>query len=225
MSNNKKFVWTGRNSKSQRSIGNVYGKLTVLSVVGLINNFIYVKCKCTCGLVKDIRFINLTSGRSKSCGCGHGNRLTHGDSRSGLYYVFMGMHKRCYNNKSNSYIYYGGRGITICKEWLNNYPDFKKWALGNGYKKGLEIDRKENDGIYESENCRWVTRIDNINNRRNTLRIEYENRIKTIGEWAIVYNLKRPTLYSRIFIRKWDVEKALLTPQKHNGNVIHQNNN
>jgi DNA-binding transcriptional regulator YiaG len=79
------------------------------------------------------------------------------------------MTNRCYNPNDRSFKHYGGRGIKICEEWRNDYRLFEIWALKNGYKKGLQIDRKNNDGDYEPGNCKFSTSTENNRNKRNTI--------------------------------------------------------
>lgn len=96
------------------------------------------------------------------------NRNNRGMSKTKLYRKWMDMKSRCFNHKCCNYKYYGGRGISICDEWLgkNGFRNFQDWALDNGYKDGLSIDRIENDKNYHPNNCRWVTkRVQNINKR------------------------------------------------------------
>ena len=82
-----------------------------------------------------------------------------------LYKVLNTMKYRCYNEKSTKYKYYGEKGITICDEWLNDFKSFEQWAISNGYKKGLSIDRINPNGNYEPNNCRWATIIEQNKNR------------------------------------------------------------
>lgn len=87
---------------------------------------------------------------------------------NGLYTVWRGMKKRCLNKKNKDFRLYGGRGITICKVWLNNFEVFFRWAKTNGHERGLQIDRINNDGNYEPSNCRFVTLEVNSQNRSTT---------------------------------------------------------
>ena len=113
--------------------------------------------------------------KQKSCGCYKGNFISEAngkgdkhptfiDGRTGtkLYNIYRSMNRRCKDIKNSRY---GGRGITICPEWTNDYTIFRDWSLNNGYLEGLEIDRRENDGNYTPEKCRWVTHKENCNNR------------------------------------------------------------
>lgn len=116
----------------------------------------------------------LSNGKAaKSCGCvrsklaGEG-RKTHGEcDRNNLYIRWKHIKSRCFNFNAKDFDNYGGRGITVCQEWLEYIP-FRDWALSNGYKKELTIDRIDNDGNYEPKNCRWVTNTINIRNSRAT---------------------------------------------------------
>lgn len=111
--------------------------------------------------------------RNKSCGCLVAHQTMHGDSpMSGefhsLYEVWQSMKQRCYNEKRDDYARYGKCHISVCIEWNNSYVIFKKWALNNGYEKGLTLDRIDNDGNYCPENCRFVTNLMNVRNSRAT---------------------------------------------------------
>ena len=124
--------------------------------------------------------------RNKSCGCArHDLRVTNGMNRNGkrdpLYVVYYGIRARCYNEKNIAYYRYGGRGITICDEWLKDPPSFFKWALLSGWRKGLEIDRKENDLGYSPDNCQIVTHL--INSQKTShvkLSVEKAEAIKVV---------------------------------------------
>ena len=103
------------------------------------------------------------------------------DNKS-LYWVWKGLKQRCNNKQCKSYPNYGGRGITVCKDWTHFEPFFK-WAINNGYKKGLDLDRKDNNGNYEPNNCRWISRADNINNRRKTILLTINGETKSRTQW------------------------------------------
>lgn len=118
--------------------------------------------------------------------------MKHGLSNHKLYEAFTSMKQRCYNQKNPAYIDYGERGIKICDEWLdkeNGFITFYNWALENGYEEHLTIDRKDVNGNYEPSNCRWITNLQQQNNKRNSVKITIDGESKTIAEWSRSSNL------------------------------------
>jgi len=155
--------------------GTQFGKLTV---IGEGEKYILpsgqpnrsIKCKCECGTIKDIRLLHLVRGRIISCGCAVGEK--HGDANTKLYKKWRAIKYRCYVSPYfNNYI---ENGITVCDEWDKSYTAFRDWALKNGYKEGLQIDRIDNNKGYAPDNCRFVTNIENVNNRNNTFKVIYK---------------------------------------------------
>lgn len=179
----------------------------------------YWLCECECGKVKVIRTSSLTSGHTKSCGCLYSTQNNQSHSR--LYKILDGMKGRCYYSKNNRFRYYGAKGITICDEWLDDFKNFYKWAITNGYRDDLTIDRIDVNGNYEPSNCRWVDARKQARNKSDNRLLTYKNQTLCVSEWCVLFGLKYGTLISRIK-RGWSVEKALTTPifQKANGEDV-----
>lgn len=167
----------------------------------------FYNCECTCGNIRSIERRNIISGKSKSCG--HKNRenigkisFKHGLSTNRLFRIYKEMISRCNNRKNKDYKNYGNRGIIVCNEWVNDFETFQMWAMNNGYNETLTIDRIDNNGNYESSNCRWVISKKQTLNRRNSITITaispdgivYEN-ISDILEFAKTHNLTTSKIY------------------------------
>ena len=126
--------------------------------------------RCGCGNEFDSQIVNVKNGNTNSCGCWKVDQVrerftTHGLSGHPLHRIWRHIKQRCNNPNDKGFQYYGGRGISICEEWSCDPEEFIRWALKNGYKKGLAIDRTNNDGNYEPSNCRFVTQSENNQNR------------------------------------------------------------
>jgi hypothetical protein len=141
--------------------------------------------------------------------------VRHGYYGTRVYKIWAGMKQRCLNQNFAFYSNYGGRGISVCPEWLEFLP-FWSWALESGYADGLEIDRIDNDGPYSPENCHWVTSRQNSNNRRSSLRLEAFGEVRTMVDWSRDPRcvVKLPTLKFRIR-DGWVAELAVSTPPQH----------
>ena len=206
-------------SKVIDETGKRYGRLVVLRDAGrnLRQNVLW-ECQCDCGNKCVVEGGLLRSGNTKSCGClrvdwPKEHLVTHGMNRKGrphpLYRVWTGMKTRCTNSNESSYKNYGGRGIAVCDEWQEFEP-FMEWALTNGYKHGLEIDREDNDGDYTPENCRFVTSAMNARNKRNNHHVTINGKTMLITDWAKVTGISRFVLHYRLSAG-W-AEKDLLAP-------------
>lgn len=196
-----------------------FGRLRAIKPNGSQGNNTKWLCICDCGNKVSVNISSLTMGRTRSCGCLRKENTSsmfkkHGFRSEKLYSVYCTMKQRCYNPNNQRFSCYGGRGISICDEWQADYLAFRKWALDNGYEDGKSIDRINNDGNYEPSNCRWVNTITQANNKRNNPKIEYGGESHTIAEWARIKGLSYHTLYERINVHKWALDRAMETPQK-----------
>ncbi|GAK09592.1 hypothetical protein [Geomicrobium sp. JCM 19038] len=200
--------------------GKRFGKLIVLRITDKrMGRSVCWECRCDCGNIIVTGSHLLKSGNTKSCGH-HNNGKNNGNYEHGLfdqnlYKRWQGMKTRCYNSKTSQYKDYGGRGIIICDEWLNDFKSFYRWAIDNGYKENLQIDRIDNDGNYEPSNCRWVTLKQNSNKRRSSHYVTIDNETKTIADWCLIYKISNNVVRVRIS-RGWNEEKAITTPVKKN---------
>lgn len=196
--------------------GNKYGRLTVIER-DKNKGGSYWLCKCDCGNTTSVLGIDLKDGKTKSCGClmrevSKDNATKHGFSKTKLYKVWKGIKSRCHNKTNNSYKYYGGKGIGVCKQWEHDFMAFRTWSLDNGYKEGLSIDRIDSNKDYEPSNCRWVTPLIQSNNTSRNHILTYHGESKTMAEWAAEVGIKYSTLRSRVNSYKWPIEKALFSP-------------
>lgn len=200
-----------------------FGRLVAVEPVGKARDGQYIwHCKCDCGGTKDAILSNLKHGSVRSCGClanefrvkaikkwheehPH-NHATHGETETRLFKIWSGMRARC---RGLSYTEYHGRGISVCEEWDLSFEAFRDWALKNGYKDNLSIDRIDNSGNYEPGNCRWADRIVQSNNRRSNRLVTYQGKTKTLAEWCRALGLKYGTVSQRICVRGWTEEEAL----------------
>lgn len=168
----------------------------------------YWICKCDCGNIKSIETQKLKKGYIKACGCMKGHNTKYKVQDKKMYKKWLHMKDRCYNINDVSYKNYGKRGITVCEEW-KNYDNFAEWSLKNGYKPNLELDRINVNGNYEPNNCRYVTRLINSRNKRNTLKFVYKDKLMTLKEIAEMNNISYKLLWQRINRDKLDLKKAL----------------
>ena len=186
--------------------GQKFNRLTVIRKQGIAKNRQSIwECKCECGNTKNVLYNNLVSGQVKSCGCllkENGCPPKHNLSRTRIYRIFHNMKDRCYNIADKDYKNYGLRGIKICDEWLEDdnrgLLNFYNWAIKNGYKNDLTIDRIDVNGNYEPNNCRWVDNKTQSNNRRNNCYITYNYETHTVAEWSRIIKICESTIRERI---------------------------
>jgi len=168
-------------------------------------------CRCVCGTEKVIGGRHLTSGRTVSCGCYKKElktNLIHGMRYSRIYTIWSNMKYRCKKHPD-----YMGRDIRVCKEWEDDFQKFHKWAIESGYSDDLSIDRIDNNGNYEPDNCRWVSAKAQANNRRSTNRIYYNGETLSIAEQCRKHGLNYNTVKTRL-TRGWTVEEAMSGKRK-----------
>lgn len=173
-------------------------------------------CRCDCGNTTILRSDHITCHRVKSCGCwqkeieekGLCHRSQDGESRTRLYSIWYGMKKRCRDSKLERY---GGRGISVCKEWDESYKAFRDWSLANGYTEHLSIDRIDNDGNYEPSNCRWTTAKEQAWNRENGIVLHYRGAELQTRDVVAMTGLKYKTVWQR-YKNGWTDREIIETP-------------
>lgn len=175
-------------------------------------------CECDCGQFTKAAIRHLKNGHKKSCGCLKIEKateqcLSHGKSRSSEYGIWSAMKFRCTNESGNAYHHYGGRGITVCDRWLNNFEAFLE-DMGPRPSRRHSLERIDNDGNYEPGNVRWATQREQCQNTRRTKWIEYGGKTKKLQDWAKTLKIPHDTLYTRIFECGWTVERAFTAPPR-----------
>lgn len=193
-------------------IGKKFGKLLVLEECKERdkNGGKIYKCKCDCGNISYVRRGNLIAKNgTKSCGCSHVGHSKHGKTNTRLYNIWLGMKNRCCNPNSTSYKNWGGRGILVCKEWKESFETFYDWAINNGYRDNLSIDRIDNDGNYEPSNCRWATRKEQANNTRNNVYLTYNGKTQTMTQWADEFGVSHETIRRKRDLGRWFIVTCL----------------
>lgn len=203
--------------KTNNIIGKKFNRWTVLQKASHKdkNGKLLWVCQCDCGEIRTIVGASLKSGNSKSCGCWKKEqtalaKTTHGKSKTRLYSIWLGMKKRCENPHASTYKNYGARGISVCTEW-KSFEVFQEWAVSHGYLDNLSIDRIDVNGNYEPLNCRWVSDIEQKNNKRNNHYLTVGNETKSMADWSKELDIPYTTLRRRIALG-WPAEKAISTP-------------
>lgn len=206
----------GNNGKLLDLSGQRYGKLTVLDEHEIRRHpggttSAYWKCRCDCGTVKYVCAKSLRNGDSVSCGCTqHTHPRRKGTGPNGqslrkmrLYNIWRGMKQRCRTRKNY-------RNVKICKEW-ESFTTFYEWAMANGYRDDLSIDRIDNNGNYEPSNCRWATTVQQANNTSQNLIITIDGITHTAMEWTRILKIPYQSFIRRLD-NGWDVKRAIFTP-------------
>ena len=195
--------------------GDRFGQLVVLREGQQKKGMRKFVCRCDCGKIKSVYLNNLRRGLTLSCGCLQRERTskantTHGMERTLIYQKYCSMKSRCSNKNTTGFHCYGGRGISVCDEWLNFEP-FYKWAQENGHRDDLSLERVDVNGNYCPENCTWIPWGDQAKNTRTNRRITFGNKTMILADWGRELGINCITISSRIK-RGWNIEKALTTP-------------
>jgi hypothetical protein len=200
--------------------GKRFGRLVVQSQAENKGKFLMWTCLCDCGVSVEVFGSNLKNGHTKSCGCLNKEIVsslftTHGHTKNNKcspeWTSWYNMRVRCYYDKHKEYSNYGGRGIKVCERWLgddgfeNFYEDMGPCPLG------MTLERIDNEGDYCRENCKWATRTEQGNNKRNNVILTYGNETGTLSEWARSIGMNSETLRARIDVYGWDIADALGT--------------
>ena len=192
-----------------------FGRLVAIEPSGKDNYGGYVwRCICDCGKETNVRLSDLTHGRTKSCGClrfetlSNGANKKHGMKQTRLYNIWRNAKTRCSNSRSPYYRNYGARGISFYEPWCDNFEVFASWAFDNGYSDNLELDRIDNEKGYSPDNCRWVTRTVNANNKRTNHLINRHGITHTIAEWSRITGVSASTIRKRLN-KGLSIEEAL----------------
>lgn len=205
-------------------VGTRIGRLTVIGQEFSTRNnngrrSRFAVCECDCGGIACVRSQHLRRRNAVlSCGCLRkeligSRRRTHGNTGSRLHRIWKGTRQRCNNPKARSYARYGGVGIVICKEW-ESFLAFRDWALANGYRNELTLDRIKNELGYSPDNCRWVTYAEQNNNKTGNRMLTAFGETKSLAAWSRDSRcaISRGGLAERLSLG-WSFEDALTMPR------------
>lgn len=195
--------------------GKRFGKLTVLRMSHRDSRRQYHWiCQCECGNIATVRGNSLTRGNTKSCGClvYESKNIKHGMKHTRLYRIWSNMKGRCCTSTNHAYDRYGGRGISVCQEWMSDFKTFYEWAMSSGYSENLSIDRIDVNGNYEPSNCRWATPKEQSDNKRSNILITIDGITLDLQQWCDKIGINRSTVLTRVRMCGWDYISALTTP-------------
>ena len=173
------------------------------------------RCQCECGNIGEVQLSCLRNGHSTSCGCEQKKRVVETRTKHGLadkhplYLTWKNMKKRCNDPNSIGYKNYGGRGIIVCKEWINDFQSFYNWSINNGWAKELSIDRIDTNGNYCPENCRWANVDTQMNNTTRNHYIEYNGNTYTLSTLSKHLNIPYNIVRYRISNCKWAINQLI----------------
>lgn len=192
--------------KPKDETGSTYGRLKILRRVESKSG--WWVCKCICGKIIEAYGPDLRRLHTTSCGCARLDAtVTHGMRNTVEYKTWVMLKQRCTNPNSDSYIHYGLRGVKVCRRWENSFENF--FADMGKRPAGCSLDRRDTNGNYTKKNCRWASRLEQENNKRNNRTISVDGSRMTIAEAARHFKINYQTLYHRIVYKKWSVEKSI----------------
>lgn len=208
-------------------VGRKFGLLTVKSIDHIFQRFnkkgqkdgvrYYYKCICECGNEIIVEGYHLLRNKTKSCGClkHKAHHVTHGLGKPTTFSHWVNMKTRCLNKNNVKYKSYGGRGINICDEWLS-FENFHYWAINNGFREDLTLERIDVNGNYEPNNCTWITMEQQAKNKRNVVNYTFNGKTMNINEWTKYLGFGKETIRARLK-RGWTIEESLSKPLKKRG--------
>ncbi len=203
-----------RNPKTGRIdlTGQRFGRLTVIEPGGQVWPHTTWNCRCDCGQTKAaVSYSTLTGGHSRSCGCLRSQKrpdlATHGKAKSRVHSVWSQMKQRCSNRKRPEWKRYGGRGITVCERWQNSFENF--YADMGDPPEGHTLDRIDNDGDYEPNNCRWADVFTQGGNRRNIEKVQWRGEQRILTDIALLENVEFNSLWNKVKIYGMTLEQAV----------------
>jgi hypothetical protein len=198
-------------------VGEVFGRLTLLSVIRMVGETVTGTFKCNCGKVVNRAMGNVVSGNTSSCGCLKSELTTaknnkHSLSKTVEYKLWTGMLTRCHNESHSSYKGYGARGITVCDRWRSSFMSFLN-DMGKRPSDGHSIERKDNSRGYSEDNCVWATDVEQARNKTTSIYYTHEGESKTLKEWSNEAGVDYHCAYYR-HRHGWSIERILSPSDK-----------
>lgn len=199
-------------------VGAQIGSWTVIGEYFKSGKNYRAKCRCICGVEREVLTFAMLSGMSNSCGClGRIGYVAHGRCRTVEYHCWIHIKDRCHNPKSNGFYNYGARGIIVCKRWRTSFQEFLK-DMGTRPEGTTSIERRNVNGDYAPSNCYWATDIEQANNTRRNRVLTFQGKTQTLAMWVRQSGLKYSTVKCRLEYG-WTVEEALTEPPKQTGRI------
>lgn len=220
-------------NNSKEWLGKRFGRLTVVDFVHAeppYRGWLWV-CKCDCGNTRTLMVGDVKGGKTRSCGCLHdevcskkASKFKHSvKDHARLYSIYNGIKKRCYNENESRYKDYGLRGIKMCESWLNSvdgFDNFVEWSMANNYTEDMTIDRIDVNGNYEPANCRWVSMVEQVLNKRDTRWVTYKGERVQLKVLCDRLGVNYDTVHNRIYSLNWEVESAIDTLSQRNESLM-----